>query len=169
MRVLRRSWPPPDKRHRAATPLQRTMQLTLEAGSVVLAGTAVATAAIAFREYRRAAVQRRARWLSDLHDRFYTSKTYETVREALDGPFRSQAIRDAEEGHDAGLVVYLNFFQFIAHLVNTGALGRADAEAMFRYYLTDLARDDVRRYLQENGFTILVRFLKDYGQTPSSA
>lgn len=132
----------------------------------VSAGMAIAT-------YRRNVQNQQTAWLHQLFEKFYEKPTYRKVRALLDNRSAeapAQIARLAAGGEDAqtglseqDLVDYLNFFEFICDLEARKRLKRGDMDALFDYYLRNLAMlPDVAKYIEEeqHGFEALAREIR---------
>lgn len=94
----------------------------------------------------------RAKWLATLYEKFYEQPSLKTVRNLLDGePPDSAAVRQLVDDEDAGFTDYLNFFEFMGYLRDSGQLSRRDVTALFDYYLACLRKHDaVRKYVADD-------------------
>ena len=91
----------------------------------------------------------RAKWISELHEKFFESEKYAEIRKLLDykkPEERYQALADSfpnnEESNNIDdeekLVNYLNFFEFIAVLEKRGQLTIGEINDTFGYYILTL-------------------------------
>ena len=158
------------------------------AGTVGLVFGAVYAAVVAIKEYRQsiAAARERialdkAKWLSQLFEKFYQERHYKDIRrridfgniqeilellakdDRLDANFSEKEQQLFDEFTD-----YLNLFEFVAYLKELKQLESEDIKAIFAYYMERLIEVDsggeIRRYLDGNGYGNLSRMLKGYGK-----
>ncbi len=130
--------------------------------TALLAITAIATVLFTkgdFRaqaqEKRKEAKERRGRWLTDLHTRFTTEASFQSIRRQLYNREQSELIKalahkrkwENQESdqplssEEQRLVVefddYLDFFALIWHLIENGQLDAYDAYILFSWYVLD--------------------------------
>jgi hypothetical protein len=107
---------------------------------------------------------RRAEFIHKLHTDFFVSATYKEVRRNLDWSTQEELedakrlIRENSEKADD----YLNFFEMGCYLVETKQLEMQDLKALFGYYLTCMARPELRSHfkLDSMGFENLSKMLR---------
>lgn len=146
----------------------------LELGALV---TASLTGSLAILAYRRDVRHKQTDWLYQLFTKFYEQPTYQAIRKVLDYKIEPEyselqrqiaepGVKDLEEKFSD----YLNFFEFICNLQQTGRMDRRDINNMFDYYLTSLSRMDwATAYVNRNGFEALsAEFKRRRGQARAS-
>lgn len=109
---------------------------TIIAGWVATIGGLIA-AFLAVSTFRQNVKLSRTRWMKELYEKFYEREELKAIRNQLDG---------ANEQDIAKLVVleapsftdYLNFFEFLAYLEESGQVKREDMLGIFGYYLENL-------------------------------
>ncbi|MCI0381139.1 MAG: hypothetical protein L0215_26440 [Gemmataceae bacterium] len=119
-------------------------------------------AVIAVLTYYWNAKLEQSRWLSSLYQRFYEQETLKPLRDLLDDPIESDAIRNEVNQETSRFTDYLNFFEYLGYLVESGRIGKTDADAIFGYYLACLQRHPtVQDYIKkpDKGFERLQRLL----------
>ncbi|HEY1262904.1 MAG TPA: hypothetical protein VGF06_05225 [Terriglobales bacterium] len=112
--------------------------------------------------YRRNSRLERARWMSSLYAKFYEQPELKMVRDVLDGSANSPEVLSMVQQETPGFTDYLNFFEFMAYLKDTGQLSVIDVRALFEYYLNCLRRHDtVRKYIadESKGYGYLKKLL----------
>lgn len=122
--------------------------------------TMVAVALGVFAYWRNARLER-SKWLSSLYEKFYERDHLKNVREILDKPAEDEAIHNLVEQESAAFTDYLNFFEFVAYLNESGQILDRDVDALFHYYLKCL-RDSksVRDYIASRDFEKLGSLLR---------
>lgn len=150
-------------------------------GSVLLALAAGYAGLQALQDYRARSRTEKARWTTELFHKFYEEgRQYRRVRQMIDYDDLSavfELIRRGEgefsqEERDLfdGFTDYLNFFEFVAYLLEQRQLDRPDVRAMFEYYLTRIGqlRDskELGDYIKNTGFERLHALLLEYGLKP---
>jgi hypothetical protein len=102
--------------------------------------------------YRANSRRERAKWLANLYEKFYEQASLKAVRNLLDEEAPdSAAVRKLVDDEDPGFTDYLNFFEFMGYLRNSGQLSRRDVTALFDYYLGCLRKHDaVRKYIADD-------------------
>jgi hypothetical protein len=106
-------------------------------GTLVAAFGALGTAIWAARTYSQSVKLARARWMKELYEKFYEQPLLKPVRDQLDSG-NEQAIAKLVEDEDPAFTDYLNFFEFLAYLEESGEVKRADMLGIFGYYLKNL-------------------------------
>ena len=106
-------------------------------------------AAFAVNAYRQSVRLKRAEWLQKLYQQSYELERYKTVREILDyRPERELSEIYAHLNDESkGVLVdqlwdYLNFFEFVAGLVELKQIRMADLKLLFEYPLERIADDE---------------------------
>ena len=108
--------------------------------------------AIAAYSYRRNSRLEEARWLLRLFEKFYEEPRYKTIREALDCDVENQVVSDLVSREGAEFTDYLNFFEFVAVLVQSRQISQGQIERMFQYYLECIKKHKaVREYIADKG------------------
>ena len=126
------------------------------AGSVAALGAALT--------YSWNAQFQRAKWLAELHQKFFDNQTYREVRNVLDREAGSTAVDNLLKENEPALSEYLNFFHFVALIRNRGQIASKDVENLFSYYLECLKRHaQVKNYIEnrQNKFVALRKMLKE--------
>lgn len=104
----------------------------------------------------------RARWMKELYEKFYEQAPLKLVRDDLDsGDEQKIAKLVGDEG--SLFTDYLNFFEFLAYLEESGQVKRADMLGIFGYYLQNLKScPPVIAYIKNSakGFEKLQRILE---------
>jgi len=138
------------------------------AQTIAVAVGAVA-ACVALLTYRRNARLERARWISNLHAKFYEQESnLKAIREQLDCAAGKPAVDTLVTNESAEFTDYLNFFEMMAYLKKSGQLDKEDVEAMFGYYLDCLSKHRiVVEYVQDEtrGYEYLREHLAERKQT----
>lgn len=128
---------------------------------------ALATCAIfwvAWYTLTRSARLERARWAVQLYNEFFVKSTHENYRKALDHTHHAHceiAKAVAEEPED--FTNFLNFFELIAYLQESGQLEVEDVKAIFHYYLCRFKdHEELTAYVanKKNGYDYLDKLLK---------
>ncbi len=105
----------------------------------------------------------RARWVKELYEKFYEQPQLKTVREELDSSdegVKTKLVR----GESSSFTDYLNFFEFLAYLKESGQVKKADMLGIFQYYLENLKScPDVFAYINDasKGFEKLSKVLRE--------
>ncbi|HEX8844263.1 MAG TPA: hypothetical protein VF791_06450 [Pyrinomonadaceae bacterium] len=135
-----------------------------ETFSYILTAIAAIIAAIV---YRRNSRLERARWASNLYEKFYEGDRYKKIRDLLDVNCKPtegcQACGLANESHPLNMEFsdYLNFFELISFLEKSKQVKSQDVEDLFCYYLNCLEKHQlIRDYIKDRGYEQLYRFLK---------
>jgi len=127
------------------------METLLQTGQALsyICGIVVAVSALFI--YRRNARLERAKWAVQLHDKFFAKDSqYRPIREILDSETSSRDIEELVGKESAEFTDYLNFFELVAILVESGQLQKSDVMDLFEYYLGCLQRHaTVRQYIQD--------------------
>lgn len=149
----------------------------LAAGATLLGGVATAVAVFAaVWAYRQERNRHRASVLLDAFSKFYDDDNKRVIRahlEAFGEPVLRAVARKAidaprrltieESELCSKLDDYLNFFQFIGWLYESGDIDGDSVRAMFRYFLDNL-RDErnvwLLDYMQHFGYSPLIAFLR---------
>lgn len=139
------------------------VKLAVEIVSLALA---FATAVPAVVTYRSNSRRERAKWAVQLYEKYYELSGYRTIRELLDCGADSQQIRELVDRESPEFTDYLNFFELVLYLSETGQVSRSDVLSLFQYYLGCLRRHNaVMAYLNNKtkGFERLREFLNKAG------
>lgn len=113
--------------------------------------------------YRRNSRLERARWASELYRDFYAQDKLKTIRDKLDCAADSVEVNQLVIGENSEFTDYLNFFEYIVFLKNSGQLQESEVEVMFGYYLDCLKRHEtVRTYIRDpkNGYEGLAQLIE---------
>ena len=111
----------------------------------------------------------RSKWAESLYSRFFEEDNLKEIRHILDSEKGdpkveeqcAKAERSASEG--ANFTDYLNFFELVAYLKESGQLKTKDVDALFSYYLCSLKKHDcVTAYIGKYGFKHLKNLLSEY-------
>jgi len=137
----------------------------------ILLGTAAVYAAIqAVREYKARTRMETVRWTTELFHKFYEEgHGYRLVRQKIDYDDLSEIFAlihksDGEYSQEERDLLdkftdYLNFFEYIAYLLQREQLNRSDVDAMFEYYLRRMGQlknsKELGEYIKESGDVIL--------------
>jgi hypothetical protein len=90
--------------------------------------------------YRRNSRLERARWASELYKDFYAQDRLKTIRDRLDCSANSEDVNQLVIEQNSEFTDYLNFFEYIVFLKNSGQLQTYEVEHLFGYYLDCLKR-----------------------------
>ncbi len=129
-------------------------------------GVGAIVALWSLRQYFRNSARERTRWLFDLYHRFYEDAALKQMRSRIDWGETSFVREETDRQLMQELDDYLNFFEFIAYLLETGELKREEILAMFDYPLRRIATDKwVCTYVQRQdyGYEGLSDLLKKLG------
>jgi len=132
------------------------------AATMSAVGTALAAMFAAF-VYRRNSALERAKWASNLYEKFYEATTLKQMRDRLDCLNDMDSVNEIVIREESIFTDYLNFFEFIAFLKSSKQLKDSEIDALFGYYLDCLNRHDrVKQYISnpENGYEGLANLLK---------
>src|SRR4051812_45458875 len=129
----------------------------------VIALTAIVTAGFALTQYRKDAGERHGRWLMDLSARFVDAPRHQAVllelyrgdeSDLAKALAKRQTIRDngsvntLDEADRKVLVAmdeYFGFFEMVSRLYSKKLLTKAEADAMFEWYLDEPMQIEVVR------------------------
>ncbi|MHB8181788.1 MAG: hypothetical protein ACYC45_02420 [Acidithiobacillus ferriphilus] len=119
--------------------------------------------------YRASLSLQRAKWLSELYDKFYHQDRYHEMRKTLDymQPDEIKHLSEALNSHSENaleeeFVDYLNFFHFIAILVESNQITHKEVNLMFSYYISMLRKHDfIINYMKKEGFNTLVNLVTE--------
>jgi hypothetical protein len=112
--------------------------------------------------YHQSVKLSRARWMKELYEKFYEQQQLKPVREQLDSG-NEQAISKLVSEEDPSFTDYLNFFEFLGYLEESGQVERAEMLGIFGYYLESLKScPPVIAYIKDptKGFEKLRRVLE---------
>ncbi len=117
---------------------------------------------LALRMYGRSVRLERAKWVKELHEKFYERPELKTARDVLDGGDNAKI---AKMVHDESpeFTDYLNFFEFLGYLSETKQIGKDEITGMFDYYLKNLrGHESVLNYINNRpkGFEKLQALLQ---------
>lgn len=108
----------------------------------------------------------RAKWLSNLYEKFYEKDNLKGIRDVLDSDDDisleiTKLIRDeSKEFTD-----YLNFFEFVAFLKKSKQLKTDEIDDLFGYYLDCLnRRENLRVYVKKRGYELLDKLLSEFAE-----
>ncbi|MGC1105526.1 MAG: hypothetical protein WA876_03235 [Candidatus Acidiferrales bacterium] len=87
--------------------------------------------------YHKSAKLGRARWMKELYEKFYEQQQLKSVRRQLDSG-DAQHIAKLVKDEDESFTDYLNFFEFLAYLEESGQVKTEDMLGIFGYYLQNL-------------------------------
>jgi|SRR5690349_21328061 len=135
--------------------------LYMMAATISAVGTALAAVFAAF-VYRRNSALERAKWASNLYEKFYEATTLKQMRDRLDCLNDMDSVNEIVIRGESTFTDYLNFFEFIAFLKTSKQLKDSEINALFGYYLDCLNRHDrVKQYISnpENGYEGLANLL----------
>jgi hypothetical protein len=117
--------------------------------SALIAAFAAVTAIWTYRENSK---NERAKWAVQLFEKFFESEKYRGWRERLDCDADSHEIRAEVDKEGTEFTDYLNFFEMVLYLLDSGRLEENDVLSLFQYYLTCLKRQtSVMAYLNNKG------------------
>lgn len=129
----------------------------------VAAGVTIYAAIKAVAVYKDNSKLERAKWLSNLYEKFYERRGLKEVREQIDCPTDDAQVAELISRRESNLADYLNFFQFIVYLKDNGQLTQEEIKFMFNYYLLCLKKHgNLRNYMKDNGFGQLDSFLEQW-------
>jgi DNA-binding transcriptional regulator YbjK len=131
------------------------------AGWIATIGGLVA-AFLAVLTYRQNANVAKARLMKELYEKFYEKEELKSVRNELDGA-DEQCIAKLVAQEAPSFTDYLNFFEFLAYLEESGQVKRKDIIGIFAYYLEDLkSSPSVLAYIRDpaKGFEKLRKLLE---------
>lgn len=104
----------------------------------------------------------RAKWMKELYEKFYEREQLKPTRDLLDSG-DDQKIDKLVKDEDASFTDYLNFFEFLAYLEESGQVKRKDMLGIFGYYLENLkSSPSVLAYIKDStkGFEKLRNILE---------
>jgi len=114
--------------------------------------------------YHQNAKLERARWVKVLYDKFYEQIDLKATRDELDSP-DSARIAEIVEEEASSFTDYLNFFEFLAYLRQSGQIELDEIRGLFDYYLHSLkGNPNIMKYLADpsKGFENLRKLLSKY-------
>lgn len=132
------------------------------------AGTmvAVVTSVVIGWGYRLERQRRRRDWAFRLFEIFFVQNGFKRVREILDSPPGAAEVAIIVGGEASEFTDYLNFFEFVAYLLESKELRESDFKALLGYYFDCLKRHTpIRAYIEDKGksFEHLDQRLKNSG------
>lgn len=146
----------------------QTIDLIIKAVAFIVTAIGIIFAALTFRSnsktLERNSLLEKAKWLNQLYEKFFEKPIYSEIRELLDynsSPNEKytrlkdviERKSDSESKLQEQLVVYLNFFEYIATLWKTGQITERDVHMMFGYYIKNLEKHDwLMSFAKENEF-----------------
>jgi hypothetical protein len=128
----------------------------------------VSSAGLAALTYFRNGTLERAKWLSQLHEKFFEKETYQDIRIILDykgteyDKLKEILSRDSnsEPILQEKLIVYLNFFEYVSTLWEAKQISVKEAHMLFGYYLKNLKKHDwLMSFLKNNDFKNLDKLI----------
>ena len=147
----------------------------------VIGGSIVSVSAtLGWITYRRNKQLERVKWLSQLHEKFFVEDTYQTARILLDYKYPSVDYKRLEIAFpDPGnfevpqlqerLVIYLNFFEFVATLKKEGQLSLDEIRLVFGYYIASLKNHEwLYASLKKNKFRNLPTLIDEIIETETT-
>ena len=140
---------------------ERVEILYMIAGTISAVGTVIAAVFAAF-VYQRNSTFERAKWASNLYERFYEGTTLKQIRDKLDCIKDLDSVNEIVIREEPAFTDYLNFFEFISFLRTSKQLKDSEIDVLFGYYLDCLNRHDrVKTYISnpENGYEGLAKLL----------
>ncbi len=132
---------------------ERVEILYLVAGTISAVGTVIA-AIFAAIVYQRNSTFERAKWASNLYEKFYEGTSLKQIRDKLDCIKDQDSVNEIVIREEPAFTDYLNFFEFISFLRTSKQLKDSEIDVLFGYYLDCLNRHDrVKTYISnpENG------------------
>jgi hypothetical protein len=133
---------------------------------VFTAGGALVGGLWAAYTYHRSVKLERAKWMKELYDKFYENDRLKTIRDQLDGDLPG-VISELVQKELSTFTDYLNFFEFLGYLEESGQIKMDEIGGLFDYYLSNLENNpDVKRYIKNphNGFEKLCNLLAKAAQ-----
>ncbi len=112
--------------------------------------------------YSRSVSLEKAKWMKELYEKFYEHGELKKIRDLLDGG-NSTEISDLVGKELPSFTDYLNFFEFLGYLHESGQISSEEVRGMFDYYLRNLKQTKpVADYIADpkKGFEKLQRLLK---------
>lgn len=107
---------------------------------------------------------KKAEWLKSLFEKFYESNNYKEVRRWIDFNVIEEELGNDTDGQkEEKFADFLNFFEFIAVLEKINQLDVKKIRYLFAYYLKLIDENNFcRKYIKENGYKNLNKFLEKY-------
>jgi hypothetical protein len=87
--------------------------------------------------YHQSAKLERSRWMKELYEKFYEHDELKKTRDLLDGGDSDEISRFVHDEPPA-FTDYLNFFEFLGYLYESGQIKLEEIRGMFDYYLKNL-------------------------------
>jgi len=87
--------------------------------------------------YHRSAKLERSKWMKELYEKFYERDELKKTRDLLDGGDSDEISRFVRDEPPA-FTDYLNFFEFLGYLHESGQIELEEIRGMFDYYLKNL-------------------------------
>jgi hypothetical protein len=118
--------------------------------------------------YRNTRIEK-AKWLNQLHEKFFEKDTYKQIRIYIDykteqfKKLKEQINLDSNEDPilQETFVDYLNFFEFIATLEKLNQLEINEINLVFGYYIRQLGKFDfILKFIRENEFSNLTSLIE---------
>ena len=100
--------------------------------------------------------------INQLYEKFYEANNYKRIRQVLDCDPGSKEVNGLVQSEEAEFTDYLNFFEFVAFLAESGQLTAQQVDTLFSYYLKNLKKHaPVQDYVndQRKGFEKLRKLL----------
>jgi hypothetical protein len=131
------------------------------AGRVATIGGLVA-AFLAVLTYRQNTNVAKTRLMKELYEKFYEREELKSVRNELDSA-DEQRIAKLVAQEAPSFTDYLNFFEFVAYLEESGQVKKTDVDGIFGYYLQNLkSSHHIIQYIKNpsKGFEKLRRIIQ---------
>ena len=131
-------------------------------GEVILWAATLGGGFWALWNYHKSAKLERAKWMKELYEKFYEHDELKKIRDKLDGG-NPKEISDLVVQECSCFTDYMNFFEFLAYLHESGQISLEEIRGMFDYYLRTLKENKhVADYIADpkKGFEKLQRLLE---------
>lgn len=112
--------------------------------------------------YHQSAKLERSKWMKELYEKFYEHDELKKIRDLLDGGDSDEISRLVRD-EPSSFTDYLNFFEFLGYLHESGQIKLKEICGMFDYYLRNLREHPaVLSYINDpaKGFEKLRELLK---------
>jgi hypothetical protein len=112
--------------------------------------------------YHKSAKLERAKWMKELYEKFYEGIELKKIRDLLDEG-NPAVISNWVREEPGSFTDYLNFFEFIGYLHESGQISLEEVRGMFDYYLRSLKENKlVADYIADpnKGFEKLQKLLE---------
>ncbi len=140
-----------------------TLDQLLKSVQIVSYVTAAIAGGWAFVVYRNNSRRERAKWVESLYSRFFEGDELKKTRDTLDCSANDTKVSALVNAEGSRWTDYLNFFELVAYLQESGQLEAKDVKALFQYYLGCLKRHNlVMDYVrnESKGFKYLRKLLE---------